>query len=213
MIIINFKNYVHSEKALKLAQRIEKYLTRAVVAVSAVDIGYLDYYTKLEVFAQHVDLPNERRATGFLTIEAIKSQGASGTLLNHSEHPIGLDEINLNAGNLKKVGLKAVVCTLSLEFVEELLRMKNKPYAIAFEDPELIATGKSVTSYKSSDLKKFVGMLKGRDILAICGAGISSLEDVIVARGMGCGGVLIASAIADTKNPDKILRSLEGIKF
>jgi len=204
---------VHSEKALKLAKKIEKHLPKAVVAVSAVDIGYLEYYTKLNVYAQHVDLPSEKRATGFLTIGAIKSQGAEGTLLNHSEHPISLDEINLIAGNLKKAGLKAVVCSTSLEFVGELLKLKNKPYAIAFENPKFIATGKSITSYDPNELKKFVGILNGKGILSICGAGISSLEDVIAARGIGCGGVLISSAIADAKNPEKILRDLEGIKF
>ena len=204
---------MHGEKALKLAQRIEKHLPKAAIAVSAVDIGYLEYYTKLNVYAQHVDLSSEKRATGFLTIDAIKSHGAVGTLLNHSEHHIGLDEINLIVGNLKKVGLKAVVCAPTLEFVEELLKLKVKPCAIAFEDPELIATGKSVTSYKTDELKKFVKILSGTGILPICGAGISLLEDVIVARGLGYKGVLIASAIADAKNPEKILRNLEGIKF
>lgn len=213
MIIINFKNYVHSEKALKLAQKIEKHLPKAVVAVSAVDIGYLEYYTKLNIYAQHVDLSSEKRATGFLTIEAVKSQGAGGTLLNHSEHPINLGEINLMVGNLKKAQLKAIVCVPSLEFARGLLKLKNKPYAIAFEDPDLIATGKSVTSYKSNDLKKFVKLMEGTGILPICGAGVSSLGDVVSAREIGCKGVLISSAIADTKNPEKILRDLEGIKF
>ena len=213
MIIVNFKDYVHGKKALILAKRIEKHLPKAVIAVSAVDIFNIKVNTKLEVYAQHVDLSPEQRSTGFITIGAIKALRISGTLLNHSEHPIGLDEIDLIVANLKKVKLRAIVCAPALKFVKELLKLKNKPYAIAFEDPRLIATERPITMYSRDDLIRFVKILRGKEIVSICGAGISSLEDVIVARELGFNGVLIASAIANAKQPDKLLNDLEGIKF
>ncbi len=205
---------MHSEKAMKLAEKIEKSLPKAIVAVSAVDIGYLYYYRKLTIFAQHFDIVNNKeRATGFLTIDAIKSGGAKGSLLNHSEHQLGMGEINNSVGELKKNGMKSVVCASTLEMVGQLMKLKNKPYAIAFEDSNLIATGKSITKYDREDLESFVKMLNKTGIMPICGAGISSLEDVVVARQLGCKGVLIASAIAAAKRPEQFLNSLEGIKF
>ena len=48
MIVINFKNYVYGQKSLKLAKKIEKILPSAILTVSAVDIGYLVYLTKLK---------------------------------------------------------------------------------------------------------------------------------------------------------------------
>ena len=214
MIIINFKNYVHKEKALKLALMIEKYLPKAVVAVSAVDMYNIVKNTKLSVFAQHIDnVKNKQKSSGFVTLDGIKENRASGSLINHSEHQIGIEDINKLIADFIKFNLKSVVCATALKFVEELLKLKNKPYAIAFEDPELIATGKSITNYKSEDLKNFVKLLEGKEILPICGAGISSLENVVISREIGCKGVLIASAIANVKNPEKLLKDLQGVKF
>ncbi len=214
MIIINFKNYVHGEKALKLAMKIEKYLPNATLSASAVDIGYLKFHTKLTVFAQHIDnVDNNKRATGFLTSEAIITHGAKGSLINHSEHQIKIEDIAKLISKTKENKLKLIVCAPTIDFVLALLKLKNKPYAIAFEDPVLIGSGKSVTTFKSDELKKFVKIISGTGIISICGAGISTFEDVVAAREYGCKGVLIASAIADAKKPEKLLKDLQGIKF
>ncbi|MBI2452120.1 triose-phosphate isomerase [Candidatus Pacearchaeota archaeon] len=210
MIIINFKNYVHGEKALRLAKKIEKYLPRAIVAVSAVDIGYLKYHTKLTIYAQHVDSTRSpTRSTGFITPEAINACGAKGSLLNHSEHQLILDVIRQALSDLNELNLKAVVCAPTLKVAKELIKLK--PYAIAFENLNLIATNKSITQYRANDVKKFAEILSKTKILHVCGAGIHSKEDAIEAKKLGCKGVLIASAIANSKNPEKLLKELSKI--
>lgn len=212
MIIINFKNYVHGKKALDLAKLIEKYLPRAIVAVSSVDIGCIASHTKLKVFAQHVDAPSSpQKSTGFVTLDAVKSDGAQGTLLNHSEHQISLSEINMTVGELREAGLKSVVCAPTLGVVKKLLNLANKPDAIAFEDVELIATNKSITNYRTEDIKKFVRLLEKTKIIPLCGAGINSAEDVKKARELGCRGVLISSAIANAplRQAEKLLREIK----
>ena len=211
MIIINFKNYVHGKKSLDLAKLIEKYLPQAIVAVPSVDISTIASHTKLKIFAQHVDISSSpQKSTGFVTLDALKSDGAQGTLLNHSEHQISLSEINMTVGDLREAGLKSVVCAPTLGVVKELLKLANKPDVIAFEDVELIATGKSITEYRTNDVEKFVSLLLKTKIIPLCGAGISSADDVKKAFELGCKGVLISSAIvnAPLKKAEKLLREL-----
>ncbi len=211
MIIINFKNYKLGKDALELAKSIEKYLPNTIAAVSSTAIGYLAYYTKLKIYAQHVDCVEDSKTTGFLHPKAIKSYGAIGTLLNHSEHKINFNNIKKTLALCKKYGLKAVVCASSLQ--EAIKIKKLNPYAIAFEDPKLVGSGKSITQYRSSDVKKFAELFKNSKIIPLCGAGISSAEDVQEAYNLGCKGVLIASAIANSENPDKLLKEISNSKI
>lgn len=212
MIIINFKNYKFGKESLNLARKIEKYLPNAIAAVSAVDINLIYEKTKLRVFAQHVDAQESNRATGFILPENVKKAGAVGTLLNHSEHRISLNEIGKTLIRCKKMRLKAVVCSSSLKEVKNILRLKPKLYAIAFEDSKLVGTGKSITEYKTDDVVKFVEIMKGRGIIALCGAGISTAHDVREAYRLGCEGVLIASAIANVnlKKAEILLKELRN---
>ena len=207
MIVINFKNYVFGEKALDLARKIQKYLPKAIVAVPAVDIRTISDKTKLTVYAQHVDSPSSpTRSTGYVTASVIKKIGAKGSLLNHSEHKLISVQAPLN--DLQENRLKSIVCVSTLKDAKSLSKLR--PYAMAFEDPELIATNKSITKYKSKDIKKFVDLLKGTGIIPLCGAGVNSVEDVREAYWLGCKGVLVASAIAASKKPEKILKDMKN---
>jgi len=206
MIIINFKNYKTGDEVLKLAKKIEKYLPKAIVAVPSLNIKEISEKTKLKVYAQHISYDRSKKSTGYLIPKAIKSYGATGTLLNHSEHKIKLDEIKKTMKECKKQKLKVVLCAGSL--IEAKKVKKLKPIAIAFEDPKLIGTGKSITKYNSKGIIDFVKILKGTKIIPLCGAGINSKEDIIEAKKLGCKGVLIASAIANSKNPEKFLKEV-----
>jgi triosephosphate isomerase len=128
-------------------------------------------------------------------------------LLNHSEHRLKEEIIEKIILKANKLNFKIILCIKNLYEVEKYKRLK--PHAIAFEDPHLISTGKSITKYNSESIKKFVKILKGTKIIPLCGAGINSKEDITEAKRLGCKGVLIASAIAEAKNPEKILRGLK----
>ena len=205
MIVINFKNYKKGKDVLALAKKIEKYLPNAIVAVPATDIKSVSENTKLAVYAQHVDSPTSPdRSTGYVTAEMIKKDGAKGSILNHSEHK--LVDVKSPLKNLQENKLKGIVCVSTLTEARELKSLN--PEYMAYEDPELIATNKSITQYKSDDIKKFVNLVKGTKIIPLCGAGIHSAEDVKEAKRLGCKGVLIASAIAKSKNPEALLKKL-----
>ncbi len=207
MIVINFKNYVYGKTALDLAKKVKKHLPKAIVAVSAADVRGIEYYTKLQVFSQHVGFNDKPATTGYINIETLKQAKAKGSLLNHSEHRIKNEYIKKTIQRANKLGFKIILCVKNLKEAKEYKKLK--PYAIAFEDPKLISTGKSITKYNAKSVKEFAKLLKGSRIIPLCGAGINSKEDIVEAKKLGCDGVLIASAIAKSKNPDKILKSLK----
>lgn len=212
MIVINFKNYKTGKEALELARTIEKYLPKAIVAVPAVDIEKIAQKTKLTVFAQHVDnTASPKRSTGFVTPNIIKKAGAKGSLLNHSEHQLSESLIKKTISELDEAKLKTILCVPTLKIAEKLKKLN--PWAMAFEDIELIATNKSITQYRTNEIKRFVETLKDTMIIPLCGAGIHSAEDVAAAKKLGCKGVLIASAIAAVplKKAEKLLKEISQI--
>ena len=210
MIIINFKNYVAGKKALALAKLIEKNFPQAIVAVPSVDIQEIHQKTRLHIFAQHIDAIGGR-ATGFLLPETAKAVGAFGTLLNHSEHPLPFRILKNAVPRAHKAGLRVVLCASSIKEAKKLAILQ--PEAIAFEDPKLIGSGKSITEFRADEVKKFAQLFQHSSIAPLCGAGINKIEDVKVAHNLGCHGVLIASAIAATtqKKAEFFLKELAKI--
>lgn len=210
MIIINFKNYVAGKKALALAKLIEKHLPHAIVAVPSVDIEEIHQKTKLHVFAQHIDAIGGR-ATGFLLPETAHGVGALGTLLNHSEHQLPFKILKQAVPRAHKAGLRVVLCAPSIKEAKKLSVLQ--PEAIALEDPQLIGSGKSITEYRTDEVKKFAQLFQNSPIVPLCGAGINKVEDVKAAKNLGCHGVLIASAIAAAppKKAEDFLRELAKI--
>lgn len=209
MIVINLKNYKIGKEVAELVQKIQIYYPKAVVAVPALNIEEVAKNVSFEVYAQHVDYQEKGRGTGFILPEAILELGAKGSLLNHSEHKIPLKDIKKTIKRCNELGLKIIVCASTLS---EAKRLKSlNPFAIAFEDKNLIATGKSVTELKSEDISKFVKLLEGTNIIPLCGAGITKGEDVAQALVLGCKGILVSSAVANSQNPEKFLKELSGL--
>ena len=86
---------------------------------------------------------------------------------------------------------------------------KMKPDFIAFEVPELIGTGKPISKERPESVKEFVGAVKevSKHTVPLCGAGISTGEDVRAALGLGTEGVLVASAVVKAENPKTVLEN------
>lgn len=196
-LIVNFKSYRKGRQALALARLIQKHNKKAIVCVQHPDINLISKKTKLFVFSQHL--------AGKFSAKKVKELGAKGTLLNHSLHKLTLNQIKAQLEECKRLRLKPIICISSLKQLRTIKKLK--PWAIAFEDPNLISTGKSITTYRSNDIKKFAKLLKGSGILAFCGAGISNMKDIKEAKKLGCKGVLISSALAkgNLKNANRLL--------
>jgi len=212
MIVINLKNYKVGAQVSELVRTIELYYSKAIVAVPITelkDISKNNNNSNLHIYAQHVDYQEPGRGTGFLIPESLINAGVSGSLLNHSEHRLKMSDIRKTIKRCNEVGLKLIICTSSLNETRQLVKLK--PHAIAFEDNKLIATGKSITEYSEHALKKFVQILEGKDIIPLCGAGITSGEDVAAALILGCKGVLVSSIVANNQNPEKFLKEIGSL--
>lgn len=208
MIVINSKNYLTGEKLIARAQLIEKYLPKAVLAVPAADIFEVSAETRLTIFAQHMNWQEKGRATGFSLPEDLKEAGAVGSLLNHSEHTVQFPVIKKTIEHARGHKLKIILCAASLAEVKKFIALK--PWAIAYEDAQLVGSGKSITTYRTEEVKKFAAMLRGKKTIPLCGAGIQSAEDVRASKKLGCRGALIASAITAVplKKAELFLREL-----
>ena len=208
IIVVNFKTYPSAtgENALKLAKICEEVSNKTeneiFIAVQPTDILRMK---DMQVISQHVDNLEQGRNTGFILPESIKEAGAIGSLINHSEHKLNLDDINETINRCKGLDLKTFVCAASVEEARKIARFD--PNYIAFEDPNLISTGIPISKANPQSVKDFVLAVKSVNprIITLCGAGISTGDDVRSALELGCDGVLAASAITKSDNPKKVL--------
>ncbi len=212
-IIINFKTYAEStgKNAVRLAKICEKIAfethTDIRLAVSAPDIYPVDQAVSLPVYAEHTDSYSPGRHTGSVLLETIKTDGAAGTLLNHSEHQISFKEIEMCVKKASKLGITAVVCADTPQKAEKIARLK--PDFVAVEPPELIGGDVSVSTAHPEIISQSVENVKNKHrVRLLVGAGVKTRQDVAKALELGANGVLIASGIDKSKNPEKALRDL-----
>ena len=212
-IIVNFKAYREAlgRRALEIAKAAEEVWKETGVLIGiapqAVDLREIASSVEVPVFAQHVDPVEPGARTGSITAEAIKDAGAVGSLLNHSEKRMRIDEIETALNLLRKNGLISIVCANDPTVGKAVSDLK--PDAVAVEPPELIGTGISVSEAKPEIVEKSVKMVQG---IVYVGAGVSKKEDVEKSLELGAYGVLLASAVAKAKDPrKKLLELAEGV--
>lgn len=205
-LIINFKNYleISGDKSLALtrdAERVsEQTDTEIIISPPQVLLAWLTKNTKLGVIAQHVDVQHPGPSTGFSIPEIVKDVGGSGSLINHSEHPINQEIIRDLIPRLRSLNLLSIVCAKNLSELKDYSSMS--PDYVAIEPPELIGTKKSIATEKPSlitDSFQHLKLVASRTQL-ICGAGINSSEDIRIAVKLGSKGILAASSVIKSKN-------------
>lgn len=213
--IVNFKTYEGStgKSAVNLANAIAKVGgSKVAVAVTACDIFPVSSSTKMPVLAQHCDPVEFGAHTGSVLLENAKAAGAAGTLINHAEKKVPHESIAAVVKKAHELGMFVVACAADLEEAKALARME--PDFVAVEPPELIGTGISVSSAKPEIVSGSVKAVKAISpkVKVLCGAGISSKDDVRRAIELGADGVLLASFITKAKDPEKATREIvEGL--
>jgi triosephosphate isomerase (TIM) len=208
MIIVNFKNYKKGKSVLRLVWGIEHVSKKIIIAVPDIEIERVAGRTESRVFAQHVDSFEGERGTGLITIEGLKKAGAKGSLLNHSEHRVGFEEIKEVLKVAEKKKFKVLIFVKSVTEAKKILKLK--PWAIAYEDPKLVGGKKSITKYRTKTVEEFGKLFKGKKTIPLCGAGIQGREDYLKAKELGCNGVAIASGVVKSKRPEKVLKEMLG---
>lgn len=215
LIIVNFKTYASAtgEKALELAKIMEKISKERdvtiVAAVQAVDLRMISKAVDIPVLAQHFDLAGDGAFTGHVAAHGLLANGAFGSLLNHSERRLSLDDIEESVDLARRLGLFTIVCADTVytgKAVSEL-----DPDLVAIEPPELIGGDISVCKAQPQLIKDAVMMI-GKDKVVV-GAGVKTGEDVRAAISGGAVGVLVASGVTKSMNPEAVLNDLvDGFK-
>jgi triosephosphate isomerase len=212
ILLINTKAYVQGtgSRAVKLA-RIARRLSRKsraeiILSVQPSDIPLTSGI--IRTFAQHVDPVEPGARTGHILPEAVKAAGAKGTLINHSERRLDLQAIRSAVKRTRECSLSPVVCVPYTLMVRKAALME--PDCIAIEPPELIGSGVSVSKAKPYVISRAVELARKANprVRVLCGAGISTGEDVAKALELGTAGVLVASSIVKAKQPEKAIRDI-----
>jgi triosephosphate isomerase len=211
VIIVNFKTYLEStgKRAVELAKQAEKAAKETganiVVVPQFVDIATIAEAVEIPVFAQHIDPIKPGNCTGHVLAEAVKEAGAVGTLINHSERQLRLIDVDAIIALAKDKGLISCVCANNPSVSAAIAAIH--PDITSVEPPELIGTGISVSKAKPEIVTDTVKLVHKIDpkMTILCGAGISTAEDVSIALKLGTRGVLVASGIVKAKDPYSLL--------
>src|SRR5260221_9799172 len=217
MLILNFKTYPEAtgENTKRLLDAINDLQFENPAAVGkiycAVSMPELlwakENYPSLNIISQDVDFVNSGSTTGWIPAENLVTSGIEYSVLNHSEHRVWNENIVQNILDIESKGLKLIVCCENLDEATKLL--DAKPFAIAFEERELIGSGKSITSLKPDAVREFIKLCSGKTKVII-GAGISTEEDVTTGLEMGAEGFILASAFVKSSDPKA--KALELVK-
>lgn len=213
-IILNFKTYEEStgDKALKLAKICDEVAketgAKMIVIPQPCDIHAISQGVEIPVYAQHIDNIKAGSNTGHILPESVKASGAVGSLINHSEIRLKLADIEANIRKLKEMGMVSIVCTNNIEVTKAAAALG--PDFVAIEPPELIGSGISVSKAQPEIISGSVDAVKSvnPNVKVLCGAGISTGEDVKKAIELGTCGVLLASGVVKAKDPKAVLLDL-----
>jgi triosephosphate isomerase len=214
LILINFKTYSEAsgKKGLQLAKVAEKLSKDTGVAIAIApqltDLAFIAQQVEIPVFSQHVDEVPPGSYTGHVTLEAVKDAGAVGTMVNHSERRVRADQIDVVVKKAKQLGLVTVVCTNTPEVTAAMAALG--PDMVAIEPPELIGTGIPVSRAKPEVVTSSVDLVKriNPNVKVLCGAGITTGDDVAAALKLGTVGVLLASGVVKAKDWEKAILDL-----
>ena len=210
MFIINCKNYdeISGDKIIKLAKISQKISKKYKIPIAIAPPHHLiPLIVKFNVIvlAQHLDDKKIGSTTGFMIPEIVKKSKINGSLINHSEHRIPEKEIKNLIKRLKSLKLKTVLCVKNVN--ESKKYAKLNPTFIAIEPPELIGTGRAISTERPQLITKAVDSVKSakNSTKLLCGAGIVSGKDVARAKELGSKGILVASGIVKARNWEKII--------
>ncbi len=213
VMVVNTKAYKEGigDDAIKIAKIMEKVGketgVKMIIAVQHVDVHRVASNVEIDVFAQHVDAIEYGSHTGWILAEGLKKAGAKGSIINHSEHPVTINEIKKSIEILRKNKMESIVCAADNEIAKSVAVLN--PDYVAVEPPELIGGDISVTKAKPSIVKNAVENVRMiSKSLVLCGAGIKSKEDVKKAIELGSNGILVASGVVKAKDKEKIIMEM-----
>ncbi len=217
-LIVNLKNYKQGS-----GDRVKLFLDYALdlwdlgvgvyVAVPPLDLARYagDAEYRDIMFSQVFDVVGYGSYTGHIPLERLKDMGIKYSLLNHSEYKMDHGKIRELVDAANEAGVETVVCVDSVEELNKLLSLGVRPKVYAIEPPELIGTGRSVSKYRPETVVEAVKIGSEHGVPVLCGAGVSSRDDVDAAMRLGVVGVLVASAIVKAEDPYVVMKAMAEV--
>jgi len=209
MIILSLKTYKEAtgSNAIKLLSSVKKISeetgVKIIPAVQPTDIYRIKKELGIEVWAQHMDPIEPGKNMGWLSPYALKEAGATGVVINHSEHKTTDENVKKILDKAKEYGLQNVVIAFN---VDTVIKYDSwNPDYISYEREDAIGTGVSMVTQEKDIIIKLVSVLKRPLII---GAGIATGEDIRDAVKIGAVGVIMASRFVLAKDPEAKLREL-----
>ncbi len=211
LILINYKTYLEAtgKKSVELSRIIENIGhdigVNVAVAPQFCDIAHVAAQVDIPIFAQHVDPVLPGASTGHVLVDSVKAAGASGTLLNHSEKLLRLADLERAVSLVRELGLTSVVCAGNADSASAVSMLR--PDMVAIEPPELIGSGRAVSKEQPDVVTQSVKEIRrvNSDVKILCGAGVSTGDDVYASLRLGAQGVLVASAVVKSNHPDTVI--------
>ena len=139
VIVLNVKTYAEAtgKSALDIARTMDKLSeengVNMAISVQSTDIRMCKNECKLPIFAQNIDPIRPGSHTGWTLPEAVKSAGAIGTLINHSEHRLKLADIDIVLNRAKELDLYNIICSNNISTSKAIAALK--PNFVAVEPP------------------------------------------------------------------------------
>ena len=214
IVILNFKTYLEScgDSALNLAKALESVQEetdiKMVACPQACDIYRIKNETFIDVLSQYIYAVSPGSHTGSTLFEGVLAAGIDGSLINHSEKRLTLADIQAVNQQLLGNDLISCICTNNVE--TSVAAASFNPDIVAIEPPELIGSGISVSQAEPEIVEGTVDKVKAinKNVKVLCGAGISTGDDMAQALELGAEGVLLASGIVKADNPKDALLDL-----
>jgi triosephosphate isomerase (TIM) len=199
-LIINLKNYdeISGENSLKIVEDAKKVclLNHKSIIIAPPPSSVLALSKQgMPIVSQHVDDSTIGATTGFIIPEILKSYGAVGSIINHSEHKIEHLKIKNLVKRLRDLDMISIVCADDMDEVDAISRFS--PDYLAIEPPELIGKGIAVSKANPSIIRDSVRLVKqiSSTVRVLCGAGIVDKNDIVKALELGSEGILISSGV------------------
>jgi triosephosphate isomerase len=204
-LVINLKNYneISGDNSIKIvedAKNVSLLNHKEIIIAPPLSSILTLSKIKVPIISQHVDDASLGATTGFVIPEIVKSYGAVGSIINHSEHKIEHSQIRSLVRRLRDLNMISIVCADDLKEVEALSQFS--PDFLAIEPPELIGKGIAVSKANPSIIKDSVQAVKGisSTVKVLCGAGIVDKTDVQKALELGAEGILVSSGVVKSSS-------------
>ena len=212
------KAYLYGERMIALAEYADelavKFDVDIIIDPQTLDIPEMARRCKhVRVFAQHMDPIPVGRGMGAVLPEALKTWGAQGALLNHTEKRVSLTDLELTIQRGKEAGLMTMVCA---DNPEQAVAMAGfGPDIIVVESPALIGKGE-----RSGEDNKRIAEINERiykinpGIRLLHSAGIKTADDIYNVIAAGSDGAGSSSALALADDPYRMFHDMvEAVRW